>query len=85
MSGAETLAGLVAANKQIPVTYNAELLAIVVAQLEEELREQLAQKTFSEQAKGMLKRQLAGQHPGIQDLARELNMGTRMLQRRLTG
>jgi AraC-like DNA-binding protein len=67
------------------VTYNADLLAIVAPQLEAELREQLAQKTFREQAKGILKRLLAGQRPGIQDLARELHMSTRTLQRRLTG
>ncbi|HEX2710834.1 MAG TPA: AraC family transcriptional regulator [Candidatus Acidoferrales bacterium] len=66
------------------VTYNAELLAIVAPQLEAELREQLAQKTFSEQAKGILKRLIAGQRPGIDDLARELHLSTRTLQRRLT-
>ena len=35
------------------VTYNADLLATVAPQLEAELSEQLAQKTFSEQAKGI--------------------------------
>ena len=66
------------------VTYNAELLAIVAPQLEAELAEQLGHKTFSEQAKAILKRLLAGQRPGIQDLARELHLSTRTLQRRLT-
>ena len=66
------------------VTYNAELLAIVAPQLEAELREHLAQKTFGEQAKGVLKRLLAGQRPGIDDLGRELHLSTRTLQRRLT-
>jgi AraC-like DNA-binding protein len=66
------------------VTHNADLLGIVAPQLEAELTEQLAQKTFSEQAKGILKRLLAGQRPGIQDLARELHLSTRTLQRRLT-
>ena len=56
------------------VTYNAELLAIVAPPLEAELAQQLAQKTFSEQAKAILKRLLAGQRPGIQDLARELHL-----------
>lgn len=65
-------------------TYNAELLAIVAPQLEAELAQQRAQKTFSEQAKGILKRLLAGQRPGIQDLATELHLSTRTLQRRLT-
>jgi AraC-like DNA-binding protein len=66
------------------VTYNADLLATVAPQLEAELSEQLAQKTFSEQAKGILKQLLAGQRPGIQDLARELHLSPRTLQRRLT-
>jgi AraC-like DNA-binding protein len=66
------------------ITYNAELLAIVAPQLEAELAEQLGHKTFSEQAKAILKRLLAGQRPGIQDLARELHLSTRTLQRRLT-
>ncbi len=66
------------------VTHNADLLAIVAPQLEAELTQQLAQKTFSEQAKGILKQLLAGQRPGIQDLARELHLSTRTLQRRLT-
>lgn len=66
------------------VTSNAELLAIVAPQLEAELTEQLAQKTFGEQAKAILKRLLAGQRPSIQDLARELHVSTRTLQRRLT-
>jgi len=66
------------------VTNNKELLAIVAPQLEAELAEQLAQKTFSEQAKAILKRLLAGQRPGIQDLARELHLSVRTLQRRFT-
>jgi hypothetical protein len=66
------------------VSYNAELLAIVAPQLEAELTQQLAQKTFREQAKAILKRLLAGQRPGIQDVARELHLSTRTLQRRLT-
>ena len=66
------------------VTYNADLLATVAPQLELELTEQLAQKNLKEQSKGILKRLLAGQRPGIQDLARELHLSTRTLQRRLT-
>ena len=66
------------------VTYNAGLLAAVAPQLEAELAEQLGHKTFSEQAKAILKRLVAGQRPGIHDLARELQLSTRTLQRRLT-
>src|SRR5438874_4049761 len=66
------------------ITCNPDLLATVAPQLEAELAEQLAQTNFSEQAKGILKRLLAGQRPGIDDLAGELRMSTRTLQRRLT-
>jgi AraC-like DNA-binding protein len=52
--------------------------------LEAELSEQLAEKTFSEQSKGILKHLVAGHRPAIQDLARELHLSTRTLQRRLT-
>src|SRR5579863_5765607 len=66
------------------VTYNSDLLEVVGPQLESELAQQLAEKTFTEQAKGILKHLLAGQRPGIQDLARELHVSTRTLLRRLT-
>jgi hypothetical protein len=58
------------------LTYNADLLAMVTPQLEAELTEQLAQKTIGEQVKGVLKRLLAGQHPGIEEVAREMYMST---------
>ena len=66
------------------LTYNAELLAMVAPQLEAELSEQLAERSISEQAKGVLKRLLAGQRPGLQHVAAELRLSTRTLQRRLT-
>lgn len=74
-----------AADMNLPfITYNADLLSAVAPQLEAELTEQLAQKTFREQAKGILKQLLAGQRPSLEDLAKELHLSTRTLQRRLT-
>jgi AraC-like DNA-binding protein len=73
------------ADMELPfVTHNADLLATVAPQLEAELAGQLAEKTFSEQAKAILKQLLAGQRPGVQDLSRELHISPRTLQRRLT-
>jgi AraC-like DNA-binding protein len=73
------------ADMELPfVTHNSDLLGTVAPQLEVELTEQLAQQTFTEQAKGILKQLLAGHRPGIQDLAQELHLSTRTLQRRLT-
>ena len=73
------------ADMELPfLTHNADLLAVVAPHLEAELTEQQKQKTLSEQAKGVLKRLLAGQRPGIEDVARELHLSTRTFQRRLT-
>ena len=66
------------------LTHNADLLAMVAPQLEAELTRQLAQKTISERVKGVVKKLLAGQRPALQDVARELHLSTRTLQRRLT-
>lgn len=66
------------------LTYNADLLAAVAPQLEAELKQQLAEKSFREQVKGTLKRLLAGERPGIEHVARELRLSKRTLQRRLT-
>lgn len=66
------------------LTYNADLLAAVAPQLEAELKQQLMEKNFREQVKGTLKRQLAGERPAIEHVARELRLSKRTLQRRLT-
>jgi AraC-like DNA-binding protein len=66
------------------LTYNADLLAAVAPQLEAELKQQLMEKNFREQVKGTLKRQLAGERPAIERVARELRLSKRTLQRRLT-
>lgn len=66
------------------LTHNAELLTLVAPQLEFELTQQLVQKSLSEQVKGIVKKLLAGQRPTLQDVARELRLSTRTLQRRLT-
>jgi AraC-like DNA-binding protein len=66
------------------LTHNAELLALIAPQLESELSQQLAQKSLSEQVKGIVKKLLAGERPTLGDVARELRLSTRTLQRRLT-
>lgn len=66
------------------LTYNADLLAAVAPQLEAELKQQLAEESFREQVKGTLKHLLAGERPPIQQVARELRLSKRTLQRRLT-
>jgi AraC-like DNA-binding protein len=65
------------------LTYNPDLLAAIAPQLEAELTQQMAAEDLREQVKGTLKGLLAGQRPRIQDIARELRMSARTLQRRL--
>ncbi|HEU0185932.1 MAG TPA: AraC family transcriptional regulator [Blastocatellia bacterium] len=66
------------------LTHNPELLAMVAPQLEAELAYQIAQQTVPDQVKAILKRLLAGRRPAVQDVARELRLSPRTLQRRLT-
>ena len=49
---------------------------MIAPRLEEELREQRAQMPFPEHVRTIVKRQLAGQRPSIQGIARELNMSS---------
>lgn len=65
------------------LTHNADLFATVAPQLEVELSQALASKAIGEQVKGILKPLLAGRRPGIEDVARELRLSPRTLQRRL--
>jgi len=66
------------------VTQNEELLKAIGAQLEAELQERNADKNVGEQVKHSLKRSLAGKRPTLQQVARELCLSARTLQRRLT-
>jgi AraC-like DNA-binding protein len=63
------------------LTHNPDLLELVAPQLEAELR--LEDKSLEEQVKATLKQFLAGQRPLLEDVARELRVSARTLQRRL--
>ena len=65
------------------LTHNPDLFATIAPQLEIELRQARASKAIREQVKGILKPLLAGRRPGIEDVARELGLSSRTLQRRL--
>jgi AraC-like DNA-binding protein len=70
------------ADADVPfLTYNPDLLAAIAPQLEAELTQQMAAKDLREQVKGILKGLIAGQRPGIHDVARELRVSARTLQR----
>lgn len=65
------------------LTHNVELLAAIGAQLESELESRHAGTDVGDQVKRTLKRSLAGRRPSLQDIAQELAMSPRTLQRRL--
>src|SRR6266480_1081236 len=66
------------------VTHNEELLTIIGTHMESELKARNISVTVAEQVKDTLRRSLAGKRPTLQDVGRELGMGARTLQRRLT-
>jgi AraC-like DNA-binding protein len=73
-----------AADAQRPfVTRNAELLAMLAPQLEEELQKQTGDENFSEQVRITVQQKLAGRRPTIDDIAAMLHVSSRTLQRRL--
>lgn len=65
------------------VTHNAELLAVLGTQLDIELAEHKRNTTVDAQVKQALRRSLAGKRPTLQDVAGEVGMSARTLQRKL--
>lgn len=65
------------------VTHNADLLAMIAPQLEQELSQSNQRQSFLDQVRAVVKRRLAGMRPTVQAVARELHMSSRTLQRRL--
>ena len=65
------------------VTHNAELLAMLAPQLDEELKQHKGQETFPERVRASIQRKLAGRRPKMQEIARDLHISSRTLQRRL--
>ena len=64
-------------------TYNEELLKLIGAQLDSEIQARQAASSVGEQVKHTLKRSLAGKRPRRQNVAQELHLSVRTLQRRL--
>lgn len=64
------------------VTRNAELLAVLAPQLDEELK-QHGEEDFAESVRKEIQQKLTGRRPNIEDIARALHISSRTLQRRL--
>lgn len=67
------------------VTHNEDVLAMIGAQLELELGAITDDEDLAEQAKRAVKRSMTGKRPVLNQVAQELGMSGRTLQRRLTG
>jgi AraC-like DNA-binding protein len=65
------------------VTRNAELLSMLAPQLDEELKQYKGQETFPERVRATIQKKLAGRRPRMHDIASELHISSRTLQRRL--
>jgi len=73
-----------AADAQRPfVTRNAELLAMLAPQFEEELKQENGDENFLERVRVAIQQKLTGQRPTIEDIAGALHVSSRTLQRRL--
>jgi AraC-like DNA-binding protein len=65
------------------VTRNAELLAMLAPQFEEELRLENSDENFVERVRIAIQQKLTGRRPTIEDIADALHLSSRTLQRRL--
>jgi AraC-like DNA-binding protein len=65
------------------VTRNAELLAVLAPQLDEELKQHDYKEDFTESVSREIQQKLTGRRPNIEDIARALHISSRTLQRRL--
>jgi AraC-like DNA-binding protein len=73
-----------AADAQRPlVTRNAELLAMLAPQFEEELKQENGDGNFKERVRLAIQQKLTGRRPTIEDIADALHISSRTLQRRL--
>ncbi|PVZ20479.1 MULTISPECIES: AraC family transcriptional regulator [unclassified Pseudomonas] len=66
------------------VSYNAELLDILIPELDRRLEQQSHSATLADQIRWVLRRRLTAGRPDIRSVATELAMSERSLQRKLT-
>ena len=65
------------------VTRNAELLAMLAPQFEEELKQESGDENFVERVRIAIQQKLTGRRPTIEAIADALHISSRTLQRRL--
>lgn len=68
------------------MTRNAELLALLAPQFEEELKQENAvDEKFADRVRSAIQQRLTGRRPAVEDIAGALHISSRTLQRRLQG
>ncbi len=67
------------------VTHNSDLVALMTPQLEIALQEQGSERSFIDDVRIALARNLSGERPSVEKIAKELGVSSRTLQRRLEG
>jgi AraC-like DNA-binding protein len=73
-----------ASDARIPfTTRNPELLDLLAPQFDEALRQSMKDESFPELVRGTIQQRLTGHRPNVEDIARDLHMSSRTLQRRL--
>jgi AraC-like DNA-binding protein len=73
-----------ASDSELPfVTRNVDLLAMLAPQIDAELKQHKGEETFPERVRAAIQKKLTGRRPKMQDIARELHISSRTLQRRL--
>jgi len=65
------------------VARNAELLDMLAPQFDQDLKQRNVQNSFEEMVRDTIQQRLTGHRPVIEDVARDLHMSSRTLQRRL--
>jgi AraC-like DNA-binding protein len=65
------------------VTRNAELLAMLAPQFEEEVKQENGDENFVERIRIPIQQKLTGRRPNVEDIADALHISSRTLQRRL--
>jgi len=65
------------------ITRNAELLEMLIPQFDQQLKESVHEDSLSELVRGAIQQRLTGHRPGIDEIAKDLHMSSRTLQRRL--
>ncbi len=67
------------------ITHNSDVLSLLLSGLESALHEQASERSLADDVRVALRRNLSGERPSVDKIAKVLGMSARTLQRRLEG